>query len=52
MTCGEPFFTSGAAGSYFQEAVFGPGARSNWRDTVLGATGERLNPDNFAKSLR
>ena len=34
------------------EAVFGPGARNNWEDTVLGATGERLNPDYFVESLR
>ena len=52
MTCGEPFFTSGAAGSYLQEAVFGPGARNGWEDTVLGATGERLNLDYFVESLR
>ena len=26
------------------ESFFGPGARENWRDTVLRATGEPLNP--------
>jgi hypothetical protein len=40
------------AGRYLQEAVFGPGARNGWEDTVLGATGEMLNPDYFVKSLR
>jgi peptidyl-dipeptidase A len=49
---GGPFFLSDAAGRYLQEAVFGPGARNDWRDTVLGATGERLNPDYFVRSLR
>ena len=48
---GGPFFLSDAAGRYLQEAVFGPGARNDWRDTVLGATGERLNPDYFVGSL-
>ena len=44
--------TSSQAAATVVAGLFGPGARSNWRDTVLGATGERLNPDNFAKSLR
>jgi peptidyl-dipeptidase A len=48
---GGPFFMSEVAGRYLQEAVFGPGARHDWRDTVLGATGERLNPDYFVRSL-
>jgi Zn-dependent M32 family carboxypeptidase len=34
-----------------QEAVFGPGARYGWQDTVRHATGERLNPDYFVRSL-
>lgn len=49
---GGPFFTSELAGRYLQEAVFGPGARENWEGTVIGATGERLNPDYFVESLR
>jgi peptidyl-dipeptidase A len=49
---GEPFFLSELAGRYLLEAVFGPGARNNWEDTILGATGEKLNPDYFVKSLR
>src|SRR5215216_5465464 len=49
---GGPFFMSEVAGRYLQEAVFGPGARNNWQDTVLRATGERLNPDYFVKTLR
>jgi peptidyl-dipeptidase A len=51
VTGGEPFFTSEVAGGYLQEAVFGAGARNGWEDTVLGATGERLNPEYFVKSL-
>src|ERR687894_811218 len=47
---GEPFFLSELAGRYLLEAVFGPGARNNWKDTILGATGEKLNPDYFVKS--
>jgi peptidyl-dipeptidase A len=46
-----PFFLSELSGRYLLEAVFGPGARNNWEDTVLRATGERLNPDYFVKSL-
>ena len=52
VTGGAPFFASEVAGRYLQEAVFGPGARNGWEDTVLGATGERLNPEHFARSLR
>jgi peptidyl-dipeptidase A len=52
VTGGKPFFASEVAGRYLQEAVFGSGARKNWEDTVLGATGERLNPGYFVKSLR
>ena len=47
-----PFFMSELAGRYLQEAVFSPGARDNWGDTVLRATGEKLNPDYLVKSLR
>ena len=49
---GGPFYGSAMAGRYLQEAVFGPGARNGWEDTVLEATGEMLNPDYFVKSLR
>ncbi len=52
VTRGEPFFASEVAGHYLQEAVFGPGARNGWQDTVLGATGERLDPGYFVNSLR
>jgi peptidyl-dipeptidase A len=45
------FFMSEVAGRYLQEAVFGPGARGNWENTVLRATGEKLNPNYFVKSL-
>ncbi len=49
---GGPFFMSEVAGRYLQEALFGPGARNRWEDVVLGATGERLNPNYFVNSLR
>jgi peptidyl-dipeptidase A len=51
VTAGEPYFASEAAGRYLQEAVFGPGARNGWQDTVIGTTGEKLNPDYFVTSL-
>lgn len=46
-----PFFISETAGRYLLEAVFGPGARDDWRTTVIRATGEELSPDYFVKSL-
>ena len=49
---GKPFFRSETAGRYLQEAIFGPGARSDWEETILHATGETLNSDYFAKYLR
>ena len=49
---GEPFFMSEVSGRYLQEAFFGPGARNRWEDSILGATGERLNPDYFMQTLR
>src|SRR5215210_5332391 len=48
---GGPFFMSEVAGRYLQEAVFGPGDRNKWEETVLGATGERLDPEYFVRSL-
>ncbi len=47
-----PFHESEVAGRYLLEAVFGPGARDNWRDTVQRATGEPLNPRYFVDSLQ
>ena len=52
VTGGELFFMSGVAGRYLQEAVFGPGARNGWEETVIGATGERLTSEYFTRSLR
>ncbi|MGI8651096.1 MAG: M2 family metallopeptidase [Rubrobacter sp.] len=49
-----PFFESGSgemAGRYLIDAVFGPGARDDWRETVERATGEPLNPERFVASL-
>ncbi len=48
---GGPFFESELAGRYLQEAIFSQGARDDWENTVLRATGERLDPDYFVKSL-
>jgi peptidyl-dipeptidase A len=48
---GGPIYGSELAGRYLQEAVFGPGARDDWRTTVLRATGEHLNPRYFVESL-
>jgi peptidyl-dipeptidase A len=47
-----PFFLNEVSGRYLIEAVFGPGAREDWRTTVLRATGEELNPDYFVSTLR
>jgi peptidyl-dipeptidase A len=46
-----PFYENPVAGRYLQESIFGPGARENWRDTVLRATGEPLNAERFVESL-
>ena len=48
----KPFFSSETAGRYLQEAIFGPGARESWEETILHATGEKLDPEYFAESLR
>jgi peptidyl-dipeptidase A len=46
-----PFYENEVSGRYLLESFFGPGARESWRDTVLRATGEPLNPEHFVKSL-
>lgn len=46
-----PFYENEVAGRYLLESFFGPGARENWRDTVLRATGELLDPAYFVRSL-
>lgn len=49
-----PFFREGSgemAGRYLVEAVFGPGARDDWRKAVERATGEELKPERFVASL-
>ncbi|HEY6580868.1 MAG TPA: hypothetical protein VIZ60_07000 [Rubrobacter sp.] len=46
-----PFYDNEVAGRYLLESFFGPGARENWRDTLLRATGEPLNPEHFVKAL-
>jgi peptidyl-dipeptidase A len=52
VTTGKPFFACEVAGRYLLETVFGPGARDNWQDTVLRATGESLTPEYFMEPLR
>jgi peptidyl-dipeptidase A len=46
-----PFYESEVAGRYLLDAVFGPSAREDWRDTVQRATGEPLNPWHFVRFL-
>lgn len=46
-----PFYESEASGRYLLEAIFGPGARESWQDTVLRATGEPLSTENFVRNL-
>ena len=46
-----PFYENEAAGRYLLESFFGPGARENWRDTVLRATGAELDPSHFVSSM-
>jgi peptidyl-dipeptidase A len=47
-----PFYQNEAAGRYMLESFFGPGAREDWQDTVLRATGEPLNAEYFVRSLQ
>ncbi len=46
-----PFYENPVAGRYLQESIFGPGARENWRATVLRATGEPLGTGHFVAAL-
>jgi peptidyl-dipeptidase A len=46
-----PFYENEAAGRYLVEAFFGPGARENWRETVIRATGEPLSPAHFVGAI-
>ncbi len=46
-----PFYGNEVAGRYLLESFFGPGARENWRDTVLRATGEPLDPRHFVRGI-
>lgn len=48
---GEPFYESELSGRYLQEALFGPGARDDWKTTALRATGEPLNLAYFVETL-
>ena len=47
-----PFYDNTVAGRYLLESFFDPGARENWKDTVLRATGEPLNAEHFLEVLR
>jgi peptidyl-dipeptidase A len=46
-----PFYENEVAGRYLVEAFFGPGARENWQDTVLQATGEPLSTKHFVGAI-
>jgi Zn-dependent M32 family carboxypeptidase len=46
-----PFYENEVAERYLAESFFAPGARENWQDTVLRATGEPLSSNHFVKSL-
>ena len=46
-----PFYENEVAGRYLVESFFGPGARENWQDTVLRATGEPLSAGHFVRAL-
>ena len=48
---GGPFYEHELSGRYLQETLFGPGARDDWKTTVLRATGEELNPAYFVETL-
>ena len=48
---GGPFYENEMSGRYLQEAFFGPGAREDWRDTVLRATGYPLDPEHFVEAI-
>jgi peptidyl-dipeptidase A len=48
---GGPFYEHEMSGRYLQEAFFGPGAREDWRNTVLRATGDLLDPKYFVETL-
>ncbi|MBN2306120.1 MAG: M2 family metallopeptidase, partial [Anaerolineae bacterium] len=40
-----------AAGDFFKERIFAPGATQHWNDALEAATGEKLNPDYFAQAF-
>jgi peptidyl-dipeptidase A len=46
-----PFYENEVAGRYLIEAYFGPGARENWQDTVLRATGKPLSAGHFVGAI-
>ncbi len=45
------FYKHEMSGRYLREAFFGPGAREDWRNTVLRATGYPLDPKHFVEAL-
>jgi peptidyl-dipeptidase A len=46
-----PFYENEVAGRYLVESFFGPGAREDWRETALRATGEPLSAGHFVRAL-
>lgn len=45
------FVDQPAAGAWLREAVFEPGARRDWQETLMHATGEPLNPSHFMRQF-
>lgn len=39
-------------GKYLTEKVFAPGAKYGWQELIEKSTGEKLNPDYFAKEMK
>jgi peptidyl-dipeptidase A len=40
-----------AAGDFFRDRIFAPGATMHWNDALEQATGEKLNPDYFVEAF-
>jgi peptidyl-dipeptidase A len=48
---GRSFVDQPAAGDFLRKAVFQPGARRDWQETLRQATGEPLNPSHFLRQF-
>jgi peptidyl-dipeptidase A len=45
------FVDQPAAGAWLRKTVFEPGARRDWQETLMHATGEPLNPSHFMRQF-